>query len=174
MDKQKEKKQTERKRKDDVIFFAGAVATIIFASLIISAILIASPERNKSLERSVATANISAKIITDRNEYKPNDLLKVKIENASDKKICFSSCYPYYFEKKNHSWKLVFNYTQCRKKDIIKKCAEPEKVKAFELSLPKISAGVYRLMIPVCVNCNINEKFKKDKLFFSNEFLIKK
>ena len=39
-------------------------------------------------------------VITDKSEYQLGGILKIKIENNSRKTVCFSSCYPYLFEKK--------------------------------------------------------------------------
>jgi len=110
-------------------------------------------------------------ILTDRTEYKIGDPLKVKIENKGDDKLCFSSCYPYYIEKKNGGWKS-YNYIACSQDNKVERCIDPKEVKAFELTVPPIEKGEHRLAIPACVGCQIQEEFESDKWFYSNEFKI--
>ncbi len=113
-------------------------------------------------------------IITDKNKYSTGELLKVKIKNQSNKEICFSSCYPYYFERKEKGWK-AYSYDACLHKDKAVYCLKPNLVKAFQLSIPKkvIKKGVvHRLAIPICVTCKPNNNFKQEEWFYSNKFII--
>lgn len=111
-------------------------------------------------------------ISTDKSEYSPGDSLKVKIENQMDKKICFSSCYPYYIQRKGENWEN-YHYVECEKQDVAENCVEPNSVKAFELTLPKIMNGIHRLFVSSCVGCELRDKFKNSENFFSNRFFIK-
>jgi len=147
------------KRNKDILMLAGGI-TALALILIISSLV---PQK---------TLVGKAKIVTDRNEYKTGDILKVKIKNGLKTGICFSSCYPYYFEKKDGTWES-FQYTACPKEDLVEKCADPKQVKAFELTLSNINKGIYRLAIPACIGCNLQDKFKRDKWFYSNKFVIK-
>ncbi len=119
----------------------------------------------------VAKYTRSVNIITDKTEYSNESALKVKIENGLKEKICFSSCYPYYLEKKNTGWE-GYNYSDCLKDNLNDKCVDAKQVKAFEIKLPSLEKGTYRLAIPICAGCNVPEKFKKDQWFYSNEFII--
>ena len=116
----------------------------------------------------------SVNIITDKTEYKLGDILKVKIENNSGKTICFSSCYPYIFERKNGEWES-YHYVDCLDKDVTKICVGPKKIKAFELSVPflLIEKESHRLAIPACIGCNFNEEFRENQKLYSNDFIIK-
>jgi len=111
-------------------------------------------------------------IKTDKTEYLKGETLKIHIKNPLKENLCFSSCYPYYLEKKNNSWK-PYSYVDCPKKDIIEKCVKPKESKTFETTLPQVKAGLHRLTISACVGCNIGAEFKENKKFFSNEFLVK-
>lgn len=113
----------------------------------------------------------SVNVITDKTEYSNEDVLKVKIENGLKEKICFSSCYSYYFEKKNTGWES-YNYPECLTENLSKECVDSKKVKAFEIKLPPLEKGTHRLAIPVCSECNVQEKFREDKWLYSNEFII--
>lgn len=113
----------------------------------------------------------SVKITTDKKEYKAGDTLKVKIKNDSRENICFSSCYPYYWEKKKENWE-DYHYVDCPDNNLVDNCVNPKKVKAFELSIPVIDNGLHRLAIPACLGCNLQERFREDQRFYSNDFVI--
>ncbi len=112
-------------------------------------------------------------IITDKNEYLAGEPLKIKIKNQTKKEICFSSCYPYYLERKEKEWK-AYSYDACPYKDKAVYCLKPRLVKAFQISIPSkvIEKGIHRLAIPVCLNCQPNNDFKQEKWFYSNKFII--
>ena len=75
-----------QKNKDILILIGGII--VLAAILIISSLF----PQNNSVKKT--------KIITDKNKYETGDILKVEIKNGFKTDICFSSCYPYYFEKK--------------------------------------------------------------------------
>lgn len=110
-------------------------------------------------------------VITEKTEYKIGDVIRVKIENNLKKNICFSSCYPYYIEKKEEEWKS-YNYIGCPNSDLIKDCIDSRQVRAFELIVPSVEEGLHRLAISVCIGCNLDEVFREDQKFYSNEFEI--
>lgn len=114
----------------------------------------------------------SVSIQTDKTEYQPGDILKVKIKNDFRKTISFSSCYPYYLERKSEKWES-YNYAECQDVNENWHYIEPQKEKAFEITLPEVSEGLHRLAIPICIGCKEKESFREDKKFYSNEFLIK-
>ena len=111
-------------------------------------------------------------IVTDKEEYKPEDNLKVVIRNDSSQKICFSSCYPYYLEYKNEKWES-YKYVGCYSFNGNGFCIPAQKEKFFELTLPEVPDGLHRLAIPVCVGCKSEDTFREDKRFYSNQFTIK-
>lgn len=110
-------------------------------------------------------------ISTDKNHYQADASLKVKLSNSSLKKLCFSSCYPYFLERKAEEW-LSYPYQNCDHEDRIEKCAGGLKIKAFETTLPEVETGVYRLAIPVCEGCSAGEEFRETNRLYSNEFVI--
>lgn len=114
---------------------------------------------------------LSAEVITDKNEYNKGGGLKVKIENNLEESICFSSCYPYYFEKKIVRWK-TYPYIECPFDDLVEVCISPKQVKAFELIVPSLEEGNHRLAIPACIGCNLNQLFESDSWFYSNSFVV--
>jgi len=149
-------------KKDIFIIILGV---IILASIVTIAYFLPEESRNEWVESSV-------KILTDKDQYSPGDTLKVKIENNSENKICFSSCYPYYIQKKNGNWEN-YRYIDCPNDDIVDNCVEPANVKAFELVLPHIASGPHRLAIGACTTCQLKELFEKEENFFSNRFFVK-
>jgi hypothetical protein len=117
------------------------------------------------------SGNVS--IVTDKKEYEIEEVLKLTIENNLNKNICFSSCYPYYLERKNGEWKS-YPYGKCQKTDLVINCIKPGEKKAFQIDdLSYAKEGLHRLSIPVCINCKLVDPFKEEKRFYSNEFRIK-
>ncbi len=147
-----------KRNKDILILAVGLIA--LFLIIMVSSLI--SPK----------TSVKEAKITTDKNEYPIEAVLKVKIENDLKTDICFSSCYPYYFERKDEAGKN-YQYINCPDEDLAEECTNSSQIKAFELTVPPIEKGVYRLAIPACVGCNLYDKFRKDQWFYSNEFTIK-
>lgn len=113
-------------------------------------------------------------ITTYKKEYSIEENPKIKIENNLPKNICFSSCYPYYLERNNGGFKS-YRYGSCPEADITEICINPGKIKAFELILDKmrLEKGLHRVAIPACIGCTLLENFRKDKWFYSNEFIVK-
>ncbi len=112
-------------------------------------------------------------ISTDKGEYKKEESLIVKIENKTNKNICFSSCYPYYLERKNGEWK-AYPYEECQKTDLVRDCIKAGETKLFQIeNLSYAKEGLHRLKIPVCIDCQLVEFFKEEKKFYSNKFSIK-
>jgi len=143
-------------KKDFLIITLGLIVLII---VIIAYILV--PKSAKSV-----------KVVTDGIDYVIGSKLKVKIENNLEEEICFSSCYPYYFEKKESAWNN-YRYTKCFEDDIISSCVKASEIKAFELEIPKVQDGRHRIALPACVGCAVNELFDENSRFYSNEFIIK-
>ncbi len=142
----------------EILFYVVGMFTL---AIIILAYLLFSPKNS-----------IKAKVFTDRGEYKIGNALKVDIENHSTKDICFSSCFPYYFERKDGVWEK-YKYGDCPQDNIAENCVAPNKIKAFELNIPPIDKGIHRLAVPACIGCAIKDKFRDDKWFYSNEFTVK-
>lgn len=113
-------------------------------------------------------------IFTYQKEYPEGENPKIKIKNNLGKTVCFSSCYPYYLEKDDGSLES-YRYGRCPEPDLAETCIEPGQVKAFELILDKIKIekGIHRIAVPACIGCAIQESFRRDKFFYSNEFTIK-
>ncbi|MCX6765127.1 MAG: hypothetical protein NT148_01130 [Candidatus Nealsonbacteria bacterium] len=110
--------------------------------------------------------------VMDKGEYKANEDGRIKIRNGFSGKICFSSCYPFYFDKENSgTWQGV-KYDGCVKDDLAEKCVDINGTKAFKCVFPDLEAGNYRLAIPVCNNCNENDKFISNDWIYTNTFKI--
>lgn len=114
-------------------------------------------------------------IATDKIEYQTEGALRIKIKNNLAENICFSSCYPYYLEKNGSlqggGWQS-YSYSKCDEPDIVEKCIELFKTKAFEIILTFTEPGLHRIAIPVCVGCQEGEGFREDKRLYSNQFRI--
>ncbi len=113
----------------------------------------------------------SVTVVTDDVDYVIGDKLKVKVENNLDEPLCFSSCYAYYFEKKESAWNN-YRYKRCLEEDVINNCVQPKEIKAFELEIPNIQSGMHRMVLPACIGCAVNSIFSENNRFYSNEFII--
>lgn len=114
-------------------------------------------------------------VVTEKREYAVGEGLRLNIRNNFKKAVCFSSCYPYYFEYLvNNKWE-EYEYLTCGENDLAGNCINPGEVKGFELFIPafKEKGSRHRLSIPVCLGCSESEKFSTQKKFYSNEFVIK-
>ena len=113
------------------------------------------------------------KIFTSKKEYQGGESLRLSIKNYLLGNICFSSCYPYYLEKKNGiGWK-DYAYQDCPHSNLVESCIGPFNAKAFEISLPRIINGAHRVLIPVCNDCEVGSQFRETKRFYSNEFEVR-
>ena len=113
-------------------------------------------------------------ILTDKQEYESGENLRVKIENNTKERVCFSSCYPYYIQKMNgdKQWK-DYQYEDCTNDNLVEDCVDSKNVKAFEFTVPRIDQGEHRLIIGACVGCNLRQSFERHKNLISNNFIIK-
>lgn len=125
-------------------------------------------------------------VITDKIKYEKEGVLKVTIKNNSYKNACFSSCYPYYLEKNNEfslslspvtgllstGWKPYY-YSLCREVNINETCLNAGSEKSFEIDFYRVENGLHRIAVQACIDCKIGEIFIQDRIFYSNEFIIK-
>lgn len=114
-------------------------------------------------------------IVTSKQEYNAEEKAVVIIENTSDKKACFSSCYPFYVQIQNPE-KKFYNYEECPYEDVANICIDPYQKKSFEIDLKgqaMIVPADYRLVVSACLSCNLGDAFKREEFFFSNEFRVK-
>lgn len=107
-------------------------------------------------------------ITTSKQEYNAEEKAVVEIENISDKKACFSSCYPFYVQIQNPE-KKFYNYEECPYEDVANICIDPHQKKSFEIDLKGQAMTVpanYRFVISACLTCNLGDAFKRDEFFF--------
>ena len=111
-------------------------------------------------------------LLTDKTEYEQDGTLKIAIKNDSGENICFSSCYPYFLEKKDGEFQS-YPYSVCPEPNLNEPCVDPRQSKFFQINLPLLEAGIHRLAISVCLGCKIKEIFREDQKLYSNEFNVK-
>lgn len=146
-------------------FLISVIAVLLFCLAGIGFVLYLMPS-----SQNVASDEVI--IVTDKTEYASGEPLRIKIENNKTEKICFSSCYPYYFQRESVDWNSYL-YEDCDKKDVVGNCVEPQNVKAFELTLPSLKKGIHRLLLSACISCEAQQDFKDEENLFSNQFIIK-
>lgn len=147
------------------------MVAIIILLVLVLIIIIIIPQIKPII---VKTENHSIIVSTEKADYKINENGKVKIENNSDERICFSSCYPYYLEMKKENIFESYSYLSCDIPDLAEKCINPRETKAFEFPFSYSEEGTHRLAISFCRNCNENEQFKAEQWLYSNEFNLTK
>ena len=103
-------------------------------------------------------------IETQKTEYQIGEALKLVIKNNFNRNICFSSCYPYYLEKKNGEWKS-YPYEECPEANVNETCIEANKEKFFEIDLTLVKLGLHRIAVPICIDCKKGSDFKESKRF---------
>ena len=112
-------------------------------------------------------------IITKRPIYHSNEELNLAIKNVLPNNVCFSSCYPYYLEIKMDKWRSYEYYEECPHPDLIDACISPGFAKYFSVILPDLSPGLHRIRVPVVSSGKVGEDFEIDKIYYSNEFIVK-
>jgi hypothetical protein len=112
-------------------------------------------------------------IMTEKPVYSSQAELKLAIKNILPKKVCFSSCYPYYLEVKGEKW-LRYNFEgNCSHEDLVNGCIEPDYGKFFLIDLPDLNKGLHRIRIPLDISAETGEEFREDKAYYSNDFIIR-
>ena len=105
--------------------------------------------------------------------YDTGESMMVLIVNKLwNKELCLSSCYPYFLERRDDSWGRYW-YEECDTKDKVAVCIGPREEKMFETSVPEIGQGEYRLVVPVCKNCNVGTVFYEEETFPSGSFHVR-
>jgi len=109
----------------------------------------------------------------DREEYSRGEKARVSVRNWFwNSEICFSSCYPYFLQRENGSWR-EYGYEDCNFEDKIVKCVKPFQKKIFQTTIPCTSDGTYRISVPICKDCNLGTVFNEETRFYSDKFKIK-
>lgn len=110
-------------------------------------------------------------LLTDKFEYIEGEYPKIKISNNTEETICFSSCYPFYLERKDKEW-AKYEYNRCKKEDRADYCIEKEDSKTFEILTPYAETGIHRVHVSACLSCKPGQKFITEKDYYSNNFKI--
>jgi len=119
-----------------------------------------------------APTGSGVEIVIRKDAYNQGEALQLKITNNLSESICFSSCYPYFLERKIQGEWQAYQYDPCPWQDTNEKCIEAKSVKAFELSLNGAKEGEHRLVIPISKNGIEGDDFKEAKRFHSPVFTI--
>jgi len=105
--------------------------------------------------------------------YNRGEEVRLTIRNNTFQQACFSSCYPYYLQKKNEEWSF-YNYPNCPDQDSNLPCISPGEKKTFSFDLEKkIESGIHRIAIPINKKGKKGEEFAEDKKVYSDPFDVK-
>jgi hypothetical protein len=110
-------------------------------------------------------------LMTDKFEYVEGENPKIKISNNTEETVCFSSCYPFYLERKDEEW-ARYKYDICDKEDRASYCIEAKGNKTFEVLTPYAEPGIHRIQVSACLSCEIGQNFVIGENYYSNDFKI--
>lgn len=144
--------------------------TILWILLLFLVIILFWLVRNWIIWKNYEMQNVA--IYTDKVRYEEEETLRLKIENESKDTLCFSNFFPYFLERKEGSRWMLYRYVPLQNKDLIVKCMTAGEIKAFETVLFG-GKGIHRIAIPFCANCQVGTEFQANKIYHSNEFIIK-
>lgn len=111
--------------------------------------------------------------ITENTQYDKGSDLNVVVQNNFGQTLCFSSCYPYFLQKKTDDDWTKYDYGECQNTDTAAFCISSHKFKKFQLPLENVETGMHRLMIPICTTCQEGQPFHQDQVIYSNEFIVR-
>lgn len=118
--------------------------------------------------------NGTAQAFVDRDNYQVGESLEVAVTNDFDRKMCFSSCYPYLMERRREDGKWEeYEYSNCPDNNLAADCILVRAQKKFRIMLDDVVPGVHRLKINACVGCAAAENFVFEREIYSNIFEIK-
>ncbi len=110
----------------------------------------------------------------EKDTYSRDEMVRVKIWNLTSRRVCFSSCYPFYFwrNKNGNAWERL-EYEECPFENRAVKCLAPLQVKAFEIdNLHYLDPGKYSLNFTTCEGCREGESFSlQDANYFYSQIL---
>lgn len=117
-------------------------------------------------------------ITTDKTEYEQGEIVKITVQNNTDKIACLESCNAYYLEKKNTNWEIDTKSMKLCIANFVGECLEPAGAKTFELktaldSYYRKDLGTYRAVANLCIDCKGLKELRIDKTIYSSGFTIK-
>lgn len=109
-----------------------------------------------------------------QQNYEKGEQVELTIRNNTSEQICFSSCFPYYLQRrKNDKW-VTYDYPSCSDEDLSTSCISPSQVKKFRLTLEKyVRANSHRFAIPIFKGGEKGEKFEETERIYSEPFEVK-
>jgi len=140
----------------------AAIILFSIAVILVGAALFAFWFRNREVTIRLDAANYG----------KGEEMLITIKNNFWSSEICFSSCYPYFIQRKNGDWG-EYKYKNCIFEDRIVKCLNPGETKTFRTSVPNLAPGIYRISLPFCRNCSLGTVFQEEERCNSDLFEIK-
>ena len=121
--------------------------------------------------RRATRSDVSVELSKDI--YKRGEEMQLTVGNNSFKKICFSTCFPYYLQYKEENWN-TYNYPSCSEKNLNMPCVSPGESKTFSFSLnKKLREKIHRLAIPINRGGEKGSKFEEDQKVHSEIFDVK-
>jgi len=110
----------------------------------------------------------------EKSYYSQGESLRLNVKNHLSEKVCFSSCYPYFLEKREDGKWVRYEYSDCPEENVNEICIFPKELKGFKISLDAIEPGVHRVVIPVSDGREEGEEFQEIKKVSSDKFMVSK
>lgn len=116
-------------------------------------------------------SDVSVKL--SKQIYSKGEQVRITVRNNTLEQICFSSCYPYYLQRKDEDWKS-YNYPDCPEKNLSIPCITSGETKQFEFTLEEsLPSELHRIAIPIDKNGERGEEFGENKKVYSEPFDVK-
>jgi len=121
--------------------------------------------------RSSNQDDLSVKL--SKQIYSRGEGVTVTVRNNSLQQVCFSSCFPYYLQKKDGEWQS-YGYPECPEEDVNIPCLSAGEKKTLRFALEKeIKTGLHRIAIPINKGGEKGESFEEEKRIYSDPFDVK-
>lgn len=109
----------------------------------------------------------------NKQMYNQGEEVRITIRNNSFKQACFSSCYPYYLQRKEGEWEN-YNYPSCPEQDVNIPCISASETKKFKFNLFQgLHDGLHRLAIPINERGEKGKQFEEDRKVHTDPFEVK-
>lgn len=119
------------------------------------------------------TNYVGVNVELSKQMYQQGEKAEVTIKNNSFKKVCFSTCFPYYLQFKDEGWN-DYEYPSCKKENLNVPCIGSSKEKTFRFTLNKeLESKVHRIAVPINKGGESGNKFEEDQKVYSEAFEIK-
>lgn len=109
----------------------------------------------------------------NKQMYNRGEEIRITVRNNSFGQICFSSCFPYYLQRKDKNWHS-YDYPSCPEKNMNIPCLSSGQTRKFKFELGQsLQDGLHRIAVPINKKATAGEGFEEDQKVHSPPFEVK-